>query len=112
MPDEPGNEAGYVVKMTDDTLERPYKIAPGTRVRLESAYEGDVRRLGVMVAPAYTCSVQLPLFFSPSPSPTRQALQGTERSAYTAAGMMYCMSHKICNFSVAAMFVLKLLLLS
>ena len=38
-----------MVKMTDDTLRRPYKIAPGTRVRLESAYDGNVRRLGVMV---------------------------------------------------------------
>jgi len=43
---EPGNEAGYVVKMTDDTLEKPYKIAPGTRVRVESAYDGNTRRLG------------------------------------------------------------------
>ena len=45
---EAGNEKGYVVKMTDDTLSTPYKIMPGTRVRLESAYDGTERRTGVM----------------------------------------------------------------
>jgi len=45
---EPGNEAGYVVAMTDDTLATPYKVVPGTRVRLESAYDGTSKRLGVM----------------------------------------------------------------
>ena len=45
---EPGNEAGYVVRMTDEVLSPPYKIAPGTRVRLESAYLGTERRTGVM----------------------------------------------------------------
>lgn len=45
---EAGNEKGYVVKMTDDTLATPYKIMPGTRVRLESAYDGTSRRTGVM----------------------------------------------------------------
>ena len=48
MQGEPGNEAGYVVKMTDEVLSPPYKIAPGTRVRLESAYLGTERRTGVM----------------------------------------------------------------
>lgn len=43
-----GNEKGYVVKMTDDVLSPPYKIAPGTKVRLESAYDGTQRRTGVM----------------------------------------------------------------
>ena len=38
-----------MVKMTDDNVSPPYKIAPGTRVRLESAYDGSTRRLGVMV---------------------------------------------------------------
>ena len=38
-----------MVKMTDDNVSPPYKIAPGTRVRLESAYDGNTRRLGVMV---------------------------------------------------------------
>ena len=28
------------------TCPRPYKIAPGTRVRLESAYDGNTRRPG------------------------------------------------------------------
>ncbi|KAK9842004.1 hypothetical protein WJX81_003725 [Elliptochloris bilobata] len=45
---EPGNEDGYVVKMTDDDLATPYKIAPGTRVRLESLYQNDKRLLGAM----------------------------------------------------------------
>ena len=45
VADEPGNEDGYVVKMTDDDLSPPYEIAPGTRVRLESLYEGDNRLL-------------------------------------------------------------------
>ncbi|KAK9842080.1 hypothetical protein WJX81_007607 [Elliptochloris bilobata] len=45
---QPGNEAGYVVKMTDDNVSPPYKILPGTRVRLESMYDGNTRRLGVM----------------------------------------------------------------
>ena len=43
-----GNEKGYVVKMTDEVLSPPYKIAPGTKVRLESAYDGTQRRTGVM----------------------------------------------------------------
>ena len=37
------------MKMTDDDLSLPYKIAPGTRVRLESLYEGDNR---LLVCPA------------------------------------------------------------
>ena len=45
---EAGNEKGYVVKMTDDTLSPPYKVMPGMRVRLESAYDGTERRTGVM----------------------------------------------------------------
>lgn len=51
--DEPGNEGGYLVKMTDDTLETPYKIAPGTRVRVESAYDGNTRRLGAPAVPPH-----------------------------------------------------------
>lgn len=50
VADEPGNEDGYVVKMTDDDLAPPYNIAPGTRVRLESLYEGDNRLLVRSVA--------------------------------------------------------------
>lgn len=37
-----------MVKMTDDDLETPYKIAPGTPVRVESLYEGDNRLLGML----------------------------------------------------------------
>ena len=43
-----GNEKGYVVKMTDDVLSPPYKIAPGTKLRIESAYDGTQQRTGVM----------------------------------------------------------------
>lgn len=39
-----------MVKMTDDDLAPPYNIAPGTRVRLESLYEGDNRLLVRSVA--------------------------------------------------------------
>ena len=54
---EAGNEKGYVVRMTDDNLATPYKIMPGTRVRLESAYDGTSRRTGVMgCAPLNECS--------------------------------------------------------
>ena len=58
---EPGNEAGYVVAMTDDTLATPYKVVPGTRVRLESAYDGTSKRLGVMgcARPAWRTRVPL-----------------------------------------------------
>ena len=34
--------------MADDDLATPYKIAPGTPVRIESLYEGDRRLLGAM----------------------------------------------------------------
>ncbi len=34
--------------MADDDLATPYKIAPGTPVRIESLYEGDNRLLGAM----------------------------------------------------------------
>lgn len=43
-----GNEKGYVVKMTDDVLSPPYVIKPGTKVRIESAYDGTQHRTGVM----------------------------------------------------------------
>ena len=61
---EPGNEAGYVVAMTDDTLATPYKVVPGTRVRLESAYDGTSKRLGVMgcarPGPAHARAISCP----------------------------------------------------
>jgi hypothetical protein len=44
----PGNELGYVVAISDDNLSPPYKIKPGTKIRVESVYEGDQKRLGVM----------------------------------------------------------------
>ena len=40
-----------MVKMTDEVLNPPYKISPGTPIRIESAYQGSKRRLGVMVNP-------------------------------------------------------------
>jgi hypothetical protein len=48
----PGDEAGYVVAMTDGEPSPAYTIQPGTNVRLISDYAGDVRRLG---APRFVC---------------------------------------------------------
>ncbi|EIE18154.1 hypothetical protein COCSUDRAFT_68383 [Coccomyxa subellipsoidea C-169] len=48
QPGVPGDEEGYVVKMTDGEPSPPYLIAPGTNVRLFSDYDGAERRLGVM----------------------------------------------------------------
>lgn len=42
----PGNEEGYVVKMTDGDPSPPYLVEPGTRVRLVSDYSAAERRLG------------------------------------------------------------------
>ena len=42
----PGNEEGYVVKMTDGDPSPPYVVEPGTRVRLVSDYSAAERRLG------------------------------------------------------------------
>ena len=42
----PGDEEGYVVKMTDGDPSPPYLIQPGTNVRLFSDYDGSERRLG------------------------------------------------------------------
>ncbi len=42
----PGNEDGYVVKMTDGDPSPPYVVQPGTRVRLVSDYSAAERRLG------------------------------------------------------------------
>ena len=42
----PGNEEGYVVKMTDGDPSPPYLVVPGTRVRLVSDYSAAERRLG------------------------------------------------------------------
>ena len=53
-----------MVKMTDDDVSPPYKIAPGTRVRLESAYDGTTRRLGVMVRTLARLSLLLQKFAS------------------------------------------------
>ena len=50
----PGNEDGYVVKMTDGDPSPPYLVEPGTRVRLVSDYSAAERRLGEY--PALVCS--------------------------------------------------------
>ena len=42
----PGNEDGYVVKMTDGDPSPPYVVEPGTRIRLVSDYSAAERRLG------------------------------------------------------------------
>jgi len=43
-----GNELDYVVAIADADLDPPYKIHPGTKVRVESVYDGSQKRLGVM----------------------------------------------------------------
>lgn len=48
VKDEPGNELGYVVAIKDDDLSPPYKIEPGTEIRVESVYDASQPRLGVM----------------------------------------------------------------
>eukprot|EP00884_Botryococcus_braunii_P008862 jgi/Botrbrau1/17978/Bobra.50_1s0067.1 len=46
--DELGNEAGYLVKMMDDTLATPLVMRPGQRVRLVSRYDASTDHYGVM----------------------------------------------------------------
>ncbi len=59
----PGNEKGYVVKMTDEVLSPPYVIKPGTKVRIESAYDGTQRRTGVMgLVNAWVAGLSTPCF--------------------------------------------------
>ena len=49
---EPGNEAGYVVKIQDDNLSPPYTLQPGGKIRLVSEYDASQRRLGAtLVSP-------------------------------------------------------------
>jgi hypothetical protein len=62
-----------VVKMTDDTLAAPYRVAPGTRVRVESAYDGNTRRLGA----------------APRRRPTRALLSARAPLELVRAGWMY-----------------------
>ena len=40
-----GDEEGYVVRITDDEVD--YTVQPGTRIRMESDYSGEERRLGM-----------------------------------------------------------------
>jgi len=58
--------------MADDDLAMPYKIAPGTPVRIESLYEGDNRLLGAM-------GLMI------SPWPTRRPARAAARTACTAS---------------------------
>jgi hypothetical protein len=45
---QPGNELGYVVRELDDEVVPPYKVQPGTHVRIVSQYDASKKRLGVM----------------------------------------------------------------
>ena len=44
----PGNEQGYLVKMSEATMEAPLHILPGTNVTIESDYDASVDHFGVM----------------------------------------------------------------
>lgn len=44
--DEVGNERGYLVEMTAQTLDVPYKMSPGQRVRLVSKYDSRTDHYG------------------------------------------------------------------
>ena len=43
-----GQEHGYLVKMTDDSLAIPYTMQPGQKVTLVSRYDSSVDHYGVM----------------------------------------------------------------
>ncbi|EIE27161.1 hypothetical protein COCSUDRAFT_55184 [Coccomyxa subellipsoidea C-169] len=46
--DTAGQEKGYLVRMTDDTLVPPYPLKPGQNVTIVSKYSADDRHYGVM----------------------------------------------------------------
>ncbi|BDA50792.1 hypothetical protein COCOBI_17-0100 [Coccomyxa sp. Obi] len=46
--DTPGEEKGYLVEMTDDTLVPPYPLKPGQHVTIVSEYNADKNHYGVM----------------------------------------------------------------
>ena len=43
---DPGQEHGYLVKMTDDTVLPPYQLRPGQNVTLVSRYDSSVDHFG------------------------------------------------------------------
>lgn len=43
---DPGQEHGYLVKMTDDTMDPPYPLEPGQNVTLVSRYDSSVDHYG------------------------------------------------------------------
>ena len=45
---DPGEEHGYVVKLTDDTLDPPYPMKPGQAIRLSVTYDSTTDHFGVM----------------------------------------------------------------
>jgi hypothetical protein len=49
--DEVGNERGYLVQMTQDTLDEPYKMSPGQKVRLVSNYDARMDHYGTFLQP-------------------------------------------------------------
>ena len=44
--DTPGQEKGYLVQMTDDTLVPPYQLKPGQNVTIVSKYSADEKHYG------------------------------------------------------------------
>ena len=45
--DTPGQEKGYLVRMTDDTLVPPYQLKPGQNVTIVSRYSADIEHYGM-----------------------------------------------------------------
>lgn len=52
----PGNEKGYVVKMSADTYETPYQLQPGQVVRVDAKYSSSQPFAGVMSMMAFAFS--------------------------------------------------------
>jgi hypothetical protein len=52
--DEVGNERGYLVEMAQDTLDEPYKMSPGQKVRLVSNYDARTDHYGTALSCAVT----------------------------------------------------------
>lgn len=58
--DTAGEEKGYLVRMTDDTLVPPYQLQPGHNVTIVSKYDASEQHYGklrheIRAAPDYEC---------------------------------------------------------
>lgn len=46
--DTPGEEKGYVVRLTDDTLDPPYMLKPGQDITIVSHYDSTENHYGAL----------------------------------------------------------------